>query len=181
VSARTAERRCAAIVEKLDIPQPFDIAGFLGRLALQRDKKIYLHPFRSGPGMPCGLWISTADADHVFHEEGTSDYHKTHIVLHEVAHMLLGHDGTGAWDSMARLLAPDVDPALVRLVMGRTGYTSKEEREAETLASLILGRAARPVRKLTVGDGTAAMLCLLEQTWGNSRRSGQGSLAQHCA
>jgi hypothetical protein len=180
VPAGTAERRCAAIVAELDIPEPFDLGQFLARLVLQRNKLIYLHPFTSGPGVPCGLWIGTADADHVFHEEGTTPWHKTHIVLHEIAHMLLGHDGgTRAWHGLARLLAPDVDPSLVRLVMGRSAYTSAEEREAEILASLILGQAAPPARDLAVGTATGALMCRLERTWGNGHRQGQGSRMPH--
>jgi hypothetical protein len=38
--------------------------------------------------MPCGLWIGTAEADHVFHKEGTTPWHKTHTVLHEIARAL---------------------------------------------------------------------------------------------
>jgi hypothetical protein len=180
VPAGAAERRCAAIIAELDIPEPFDLGQFLASLVIQRNKLIYLHPFRSGPGVPCGLWIGTAEADHVFHEEGTTPWHKTHIVLHEIAHMLLGHDGgTRAWHGLARLLAPDVDPALVRLVLGRSAYTSTEEREAETLASLILGQAAPPARGPAVGAGTAALMCRLERTWGNGHRPGRSSRVPH--
>lgn len=177
--AGNAVRRCAAIVAELDIPEPFDLGRFLARLVLQRNKLIYLHPFTSGPGVPCGLWISTAEADHVFHEEGTTPWHKTHIVLHEIAHMLLGHDGgTGAWHGLARL-APDVDPALIRFVLGRSAYTSVEEQEAETLASLILGQAALPSPQPVVGAGTAALMCRLEQTWGNGHRPGRSPRMPH--
>ena len=103
--ARAAERRCAAIVAELDIPVPFDLGQFLARLVLQRNKVIYLHPFTSGPGVPCGLWIGTAEANHVFHEEGTTPWHKTHIVLHEIAHLLLDHDdATRAWHAWAESL-----------------------------------------------------------------------------
>ncbi len=178
--ARVAERRCAAIVAELDIPVPFDLGQFLARLVLQRNKVIYLHPFTSGPGVPCGLWIGTAEADHVFHEEGTTPWHKTHIVMHEIAHMLLDHDdATRAWHGLARLLVPDVDPSLVRLVLGRSAYTSTEEREAETLASLILGQAAPPARELAVGAGTAALMCRLERAWGNGHRQRKGSRMPH--
>ena len=178
--AGAAERRCAAIVAEFDIPVPFDLGQFLARLVLRRNKVICLHPFTSGPGVPCGLWIGTADADHVFHEEGTTPWHKTHIVMHEIAHMLLDHDdGTRAWHGLARVLAPDVNPSLVRLVLGRSAYTSTEEQEAETLASLILGQAAPPARELAVGASTAALMRRLERTWGNGHRQGQGSRIPH--
>ena len=166
--AGTARRRCAAIVTALDIPRPFDLGQFLARLAASRNRVIFLHPFTSGPGIPCGLWLGTARADHVFHEQGTSPWHQTHITLHEVAHMLLGHR-SGQRDSrgLAALLAPDVDPALVRLVMGRSAYTTAEEQGAETLASLILGRASGMPPSLPATEaGTAAIMSRLERAWG---------------
>jgi hypothetical protein len=168
MTARTTRRRCAAIVADLDLPQPFDVDGFLFRLAARRNRMIFLHPFTSGPGIPCGLWLGTAKADHIFHEEGTSPWHRTHIKLHEVAHMLLGHGRDSRYGyGLARLVAPDLDPALVRLVLGRSTYTTAEERDAETLASLILGQASGfPAPLPTMGFESAAVLRRLERAWG---------------
>ncbi len=91
--------------------------------------------------MPCGLWIGTADADYIYYEKGTTPFHITHIALHEIAHMLLGHCGPSAWQNLARQVAPDVHPALVQLILSRSAYRTPEERDEETLASLILKRA----------------------------------------
>jgi hypothetical protein len=172
VPARTAQRRrCAAIAAAVDIPRPFDLGQFLARLAVRRNRMIFLHPFTSGPGIPCGLWLATDRADHVFHEQGTSPWHQTHITMHEIAHMLLGH-GSGHHDGrgLAALLAPDVDPALARLVMGRSAYTTAEEQGAETLASLILGRASgSPPPPPAMDAETSAILSRLERAWGCRR------------
>jgi hypothetical protein len=165
---RTPRRRCAAIVADLDIPEPFDVGRFLSRLAAERNRPIFLHPFTSGPGIPCGLWLGTARADHIFHEEGTSPWHQTHIKVHEVAHMLLGHGKGRGGHSLARLMAPDLNPALVQLVLGRSTYTTAEERDAETLASLILGQASGvSAPPSAMGIGSTAVLCRLERTWGH--------------
>jgi hypothetical protein len=166
VLAGIAERRFASIIADLDIPQPFDLGRFLTRLAIRRNRRIYLHSFTSGPGVPCGLWLGTIDADHVFHEEGTTPWHKTHITLHEVAHMLLGHGGGGSRRGLGSLLAPDIDPALTRLILGRGTYTTAEERDAETVASLILGQASDSPPQLPAG-GTMAkpVLYRLERAW----------------
>lgn len=173
--AGSAARRCAAIIQEIDIPEPFDLGRFLARLVMQRQRMIFLHPFTSGPGVPCGLWIGTAQADHIFHEEGTTAWHQTHIVTHEIAHMLLGHPGgTQVWQNLVSLLAPDVDPSLVQMIVGRSAYSTAEEQEAETLASLILGQertALKPVP--VVGTGTAAVLSRLERTWGRGHRTGR--------
>jgi hypothetical protein len=121
---------------------PFDLGRFVAGLERQWDRPIQLRPFTSGPGCPCGLWIGTADADYIYHEAGTTPFHRTHIALHEIAHMLLGHRHTAACDQILRLLAPDVDQALIHLILGRSAYSTAEEREAEILASIILSNAA---------------------------------------
>lgn len=135
------KRRHAAIVRDLDIPRPFDLAEFTARLERRRNRPIRLRPFSSGQGAACGLWIATADADYIFAEQDTTPFHRSVIALHEIAHMLLGHGGPVAWQNLARQIAPDVRPALVRLILGRSAYATAEERDAETLASLILQRA----------------------------------------
>jgi hypothetical protein len=167
VAAETARRRCAAIVADLDIPRPFDLGRLLARLAIRRNRKIFLHPFTSGPGIPCGLWLGTARADHIFYEQATSPWHQTHITLHEVAHMLLGHGGGKEDDGdLARLLAPDISPSLAQLVLGRSSYTSAEERSAETLASLILGHAGNfPPHLPARGTGAIAVPSRMEHAW----------------
>lgn len=83
--------RFAAVVRELDIPVPFDLAKFAAQLERRRNRPILLRPFISGPGMPCGLWLSTANADYVYYETSTSPLHAAHIGLHELAHLLLGH------------------------------------------------------------------------------------------
>jgi len=166
VPAQTARRRHAAIIADLDIPRPFDLRRFLAQVERRRNRRIFLHPFTSGPGIPTGLWLGTSTADHIFHEAGSTPWHRTQITLHEVAHMLLGHGGKESMDRLERLLAPDVSPALARLVMGRTKYTTAEEREAETLASLILGLPGDSApRTPAKGTGAEAVLCQLEYSW----------------
>jgi hypothetical protein len=137
-----AKERYAAMVKDLDMPVPFDLSQFVAVLQRQRHRPIRLRSFSSWAGIPCGLWIGTADADYIYHQTGTTTFHATHIVMHELAHMLLGHQHTAAWDQLIGLLAPDVDQALIQLILGRSTYGTAEEREAETLASFILSSTA---------------------------------------
>jgi hypothetical protein len=146
--------RYTAIVRDLDIPRPFDLGEFATRLERHRGRPILLRPFNSGPNMPCGLWIGTAEADYIYYENGTTPFHRTLIALHEIAHMLLGHRGLPAWQNLARQVAPDVHPSLVQLILSRSAYSTPEERDAETLASLILERATDwPARGPAAGSG----------------------------
>jgi hypothetical protein len=89
--------------------------------------------------------------------------------------MLLGHDaGTAAFHKLSRLLVPEVDPAMVRLILGRTGYGTPKEQEAEALASHILEHGSiAPSPKPTVGPGSAHMMYRLGKLWG--KRSCDGA------
>jgi hypothetical protein len=52
--------------------------------------------------------------------------------------MLRGRSNRSTLIGELELPVPDVDQALVRLILGRSAYRTAEEREAETLASPIL-------------------------------------------
>ena len=170
MGARAKGRHTAAIVKELDIPAPFDLAEFITRLERKRRRPIRMCPFRSGPGVPCGMWIGTATEDFLYYEEGTTPYHQDHIALHEAAHMMLGHRGrTRVWERLASLLAPDVDPQFVQAIMGRSVYSSDEEQEAETLASLIHERSGDRPQPLPVsGPNTGRFLSLLQDAFGGA-------------
>jgi hypothetical protein len=150
-SVNGLRRRCEERLRGIRIPDPFDLDGFCDEVSARRGRPLIRRPV---PGLsasaPCGLWIGTGEADHVFYDPGTSPLHAEHIVLHEVAHILSGHAGPG----LSRLF-PDLDPAAVERVLGRSGYPTTQEREAEMMASLVAdsGRtraALRAYRSLVV-------------------------------
>jgi len=142
-------RRSEQRLRGIRVPAPFDLDAFCGEVAARRGRPLIR---RAVPGLsadaPCGLWVATDRADHVFYDPGTSPLHAEHIVLHELAHILSGH--TPGEDGSLAVLFPDLDPASVSRVLGRFAYTTAQEREAEMMASLIRGRSARPPRT-TIG------------------------------
>jgi hypothetical protein len=165
------KQRFRALAREIEIPMPFDLTDFCARLERQRGRIIRLFPITS-MGAVSGVWVSTAEADYIYYEAGTTRLHRTHIVLHEIAHMLLGHKG-GAWirDDIAQLLAPALSDSLVQLILGRGAYTSAEERDAEVMASLILHHAARAVAPAPVTrPDVAAAIDLIDRAWGRGRR-----------
>lgn len=144
-SRRKLWQRCRRLVAALSLPDPFDIADFVDSLAACRGRPIELVPVTGRPNLPCGLLLTTADADYILYAADTSPLHQQHILLHEAAHLLCGHqdDSAGATlDAAARTLMPGLSPALVERVLGRTIYTEPQEREAEIVASLILSRVS---------------------------------------
>jgi hypothetical protein len=138
-------RRCERRLHGLRIPEPFDLDAFCLEVESRRGRRLLRRPVPGlSSGAPCGIWVGTAEADHVFYDPGTSPLHAEHIVLHELAHILSGHT-LGGDGALARLF-PDLDPATVTRMLGRVAYTTAQEREAEMMASLIRGRPARPSR-----------------------------------
>jgi len=111
---------------------------------------------------------STAEADYIYHEQGTTPYHQTHIALHELAHMLLDHRGALSVGEASEPAVPNVDPQLVQLVLGRSMYSTEEERDAETLASLIHEQSGDQPQPLPpAGPQTGAFVKRLQRAWGD--------------
>ena len=135
-------RRCEARLDTLDLPVPFEVGAFCRGLAAQRGRAIMLRLVTNAAG-PHGLWLAAEGADIIFYQKHTSPAHQHHIILHELSHLLCGHQPELAQDMVTpQRLLPDIRQATVRGVLSRSAYSNDEEREAELLASLILERSA---------------------------------------
>ncbi len=135
-------RRCEAMLRTLDLPTPFDARSFCGALASQRRRPILLQPVAGGVG-PFGLWVATPSADFIFYQQETSPLHREHIILHEVCHLLCGHQAAPVSETeFSRLLFPNLGPETVKAVLARGAYCVEDELEAELLATLIQERAS---------------------------------------
>ncbi|WP_245545740.1 hypothetical protein [Nocardia higoensis] len=84
-------------------------------------------------------------------DAGTTDFHIDQIIAHETGHMLLDHaDGSAGLEGIRQLL-PDIDPALISRVLGRSEFSDHQEDEAELFADMLLSgvsrwRSPRPMR-----------------------------------
>ena len=112
-----------------------DIESFRQVLEEIRQRPVQLIPRALGPEI-LGLWLATDTADYIVYELNTSAYHQRHIVYHEGAHMLRGHEGPAIPDLFSTL-APHLDPKLVRSLLCHSVFNESEEAEAEVLATLI--------------------------------------------
>lgn len=196
---KRTDAECAAVADRLVIPQPFDLDAFCEGIAEQRGRPLILLPLDGppDPALPCGIWIGLEVADLVFYDAVAAEILKVQIVLHEISHMLLGHvapeldvSGQSSEYELARASAhfqrlltrthtpvsgldrPELpvasiiraEAARIRSVarasepideelgldvgrlahlMGRSKFASPQERQAETLATLIHERAGR--------------------------------------
>jgi hypothetical protein len=85
-------------------------------------------------GGPSGLLLGTDDADYVFYDCRARPIHRDHIILHELGHLLWGHEIT-AQHLLARL-----NPELMERMLHRSQFSDVEERQAEVFASVMLER-----------------------------------------
>jgi hypothetical protein len=169
---RAVMRRCRACLQKLDLPEPFSVEKLCSHIEGQRGRPLKLQPLKSEEG-PYGLLVSSSRADYVFFVQNTTAVHQRHIVLHELCHLLLGHQSPVADENeLLQLLLPDLRPALVHAMLQRRTYSATDEQEAELLASLILQEAASrcaPVRPLADVE-SAGLFERLEATLRESSR-----------
>ncbi|MEV0732260.1 hypothetical protein [Polymorphospora sp. NPDC050346] len=166
------------------IPVPFDVGKFVDLVAEHRGRPIHILKLDSTvlqvlnldtdeTETPCGLWLSTAAADYIVVDGTAPPVLRDHSLLHELSHMLCDHTGLLQLDA-STLRFDTLDTAVVQRVLGRTSrYPNEEERDAETLASVIGEFAARrsPVpRPGTTDDETAAVLDRFSATLAADRR-----------
>jgi hypothetical protein len=143
MSSRSLRLRCERLVQGLELPDPFDIHELCRRIGEQQGRALHTVALPLPPDK-CGLWVRTKDFDVIFYQSDTSPMHQELIIGHEIGHLLAGHVSTAVLDAdAAQLLLPDLDPALVHSVLGRTTYSQQQEREAELTGTLLVGRARR--------------------------------------
>ena len=153
MSLRSIRKQCESALEGVPVPNPFDINDFCRVISARRGRALHLVPKQTRLG-PCGVWLSLPDVDYVFYEPETSQLHREHIILHELGHLLCEHQPTEVIDEeVITQLLPDLNPTVVRRVLGRTSYTAVEEQEAEMVASLVRDRADHELRASQPGGG----------------------------
>ena len=106
----------------------------------QSQRAIELGPVDTEPGAPSGTWCRTARTDYLFYERQTSSFHQAHILMHLVARLLLSNQSAPTIDPW---LIPDLDPQLVRLILGNDSEVSQPHGEAENITILALERVNR--------------------------------------
>lgn len=143
MNPRQLRQQCQAHVTQLqrELGRVFDFEALLDLAARRRGRPLHLIS-RSLPLGPCGMWIVTRECDYVFFEHSTSPLHHRQIILHELAHVLCNHGGSGPNLTVFAALLPHLRGAAIQRVLGRSSYSDHEEQEAEVLATLLLQHVA---------------------------------------
>jgi hypothetical protein len=122
----------------------FTIDGFVEWVAARRGRPIQLVPMPLPPEL-FGAWINARQADYIFYESAPPQVHTVHILLHELSHILLGHQTMPMGDDLTLILHPGEEPAAYSLhalhgLCRSVTYSDDQETEAETLSALIQSR-----------------------------------------
>ena len=128
-----------ALEQAVDLRQLATVQQLCEALGTQRQRPIYLEA-RPLPPPLTGVCIGSKATDYVFYAEDAPLPLQEHIILHEVAHVLLGLPETlrsliARWEVSTP--PPALPPALLDAALKRTCYDNESECLAEMLATLI--------------------------------------------
>jgi hypothetical protein len=125
----------SAAVDELALGDTFTFDELVGAVQQRRKRRlriVELAELGEHDGL-CAVWLMTEAEDLVLHAHSESALHQQQFVLHELAHMILGHnveDDPEAPD----ILLPDIPPDTRRRLLRRQDLNTAEEIMAETLA-----------------------------------------------
>lgn len=134
------------------------IDELVSAISAQRGREITIldSDFADRSGKLCGLWIGLKTRDLIFISDDLSGVHRDHVILHELAHLILDHrvvDVTTQNEVAA--LFPSLPPSMVSRALLRSHYDNNQEREAEELASTIAAATRGSQRSTWVHNETS--------------------------
>jgi hypothetical protein len=100
--------------------------------------------------------------DFIFYAPTPSLAYRDHIICHELGHLLFEHtDGDGLSSEYVAGLLPGIDPSMALHVLGRESYSTRQERQAEVFARLVVAAVRRqtPRAERAGGQQSAADRC----------------------
>lgn len=149
------EHTVATAVANLALGDTFTFDDLVGALQERRGRTlriVELADLGDHDGI-CAVWLITESEDLVLHAHSDSALHRQQFVLHEFAHMILGHD-QGDECSIEDVLLPGIPAHTRRRLLTRHDLDSDSEIAAESmadkLAAAIRGSAFTESRYLEV-------------------------------
>ncbi|MGO3658657.1 MAG: hypothetical protein ACTJFS_15075 [Micrococcaceae bacterium] len=133
------EQTVTAAVASLQLGENFTFEALTDAVQRQRGREIRvaeLEEIGDNDGL-CALLFYGEDQDVILHARTDSALHSQQFVLHEFAHILLGHcegEGCALNDVVHNTLFPDIPPSLRSRILARKDVESEDEIAAESLA-----------------------------------------------
>jgi hypothetical protein len=130
-----------AVVEGLGYDfDRFEVEDFQHHIAKRRERPLSIRYVALAPEL-FGFWYPTANTDYIAVNSNLHPAHRIHTLLHELAHMLLGHRGT----DLRKLLGEDIIHQLgigageghLRSIATIDQANDRQEQEAEEFVLLI--------------------------------------------
>lgn len=147
------QRLASRLVETLPFRRPWDIEEFTASVGLLTGKPITVSPLPASlEDEISGLWVPSPTINRIYVTSRGDAAYREHVRCHELAHVILAHDGADDLDADAyraqlRRLAPNLSEGFLsqlgpaRVCFARASYLSELEKTAEWLATLIQARA----------------------------------------
>ena len=141
----------------------FELAHFVSHIVGLRQKPIQIIQLPLTAAL-FGVWVSAAQQDYIFCNMRLQPIHQTHVILHEIAHMLLNHrrqriDHVLPLD-LLRELGQDASGRL-RVAPDRDQRSDAEEQESERFVYLIQRQVVR-ARRLAELTGESSSIPALK-------------------
>ncbi|MGL4339603.1 MAG: hypothetical protein ACRCSP_04150 [Rhodoglobus sp.] len=133
--------------ESLSIPSPCTLASLVTLVESMRDTRVTIRASRHlvGSGV-CGLWYRDQEGNDIIrYAITTSAIYREQIILHELAHMILRHEGLTDPSRYMDDFFRTVPPSYRHRVMLRTQFRDEAEQAAEILADLLAAAIRSPV------------------------------------
>lgn len=125
------------------IPQDGSVTALIRVVGAKRGRPIELIALPLPSDSPSGAWISSPAVDYIVIDSTSTPTRRDAIICHELAHMLLGHQGEPFSADQLTMLAPTIKPQVAARVLGRHGYATEAEHDAEVLATVLVAAADR--------------------------------------
>ena len=129
------EQTASAAVTGLQLGSTFTLDDLLRAVQNRRHRKlrvVELADLDTHDGI-CAIWLVTDTEDLVLHARSDSTLHRQQFVLHELAHMILGHcEGDDC--AAQEVLLPDIPPYTRGRLLKRQDIDCETEIAAESLA-----------------------------------------------
>lgn len=149
------EQAVSSAVANLQLGTTFTLNDLIEAIQVRRQRRLLIRELRelnTSDGI-CAIWLTRDNDDIVLHAHTDSALHRQQFVLHEFAHMILGHCDGDDCDSADALL-PNIPPYTRSRLLARQDPDCDAEIAAEALADRlaagIRGRAFAESRYLEV-------------------------------
>lgn len=134
------------IEQRYDFRQ-FTLESFLEWMQFEHQRSFHIVPLPMSSAQMSGGWIRTTTDDYIFVDEQALPIHQLHIILHELCHILCGHQTLPQYlNEFNQILETTRQPQehsshfndATAHPLQNSGDSSEIELEAETLCDLIL-------------------------------------------